>query len=133
MKQGKLEAHRSHSPVLYQLSYAHQKRGQANTGRRALATVLRMFADPVRRALAVAALVLLIGAGCTDDGAASETLRANGFTRIQLTGWDAFSCGKDDTTCTGFEAVGPTGVHVRGAVGCGLVMKGCTVRVTGTR
>lgn len=44
---------RSHSPVLYQLSYAHQKRGQANTTRRikqALAFLIRVYAEPIRKA-----------------------------------------------------------------------------------
>ncbi len=68
---------------------------------------------------------------CTDDGAALSTLRASGYKNIRLTGYSFFSCGKDDGTCTGFEAIGPGGTPVKGAVGCGFwsCSKACTVRV----
>lgn len=50
-----VSAHRLHNPVLYQLSYAHQKGGESNTRRRVaggLESTLRMLADPVRRRMA---------------------------------------------------------------------------------
>lgn len=87
----------------------------------------------VGRRLRLAALALTVALGCSDEGATLETLRASGFTRIQVTGWSLGSCSDSDTTCTGFEAVGPAGIRVHGAVGCGWFMKGCTVRVLGTR
>ncbi len=74
------------------------------------------------------ALFLLV-ASCTDDGAAFQALKASGFTEISLTGYSFAGCSKDDGTCTGFTAKGPTGVRVSGAVGCGYVFKGCTVRL----
>jgi hypothetical protein len=76
-------------------------------------------------------LAMLAAFSCTDDGAALATLRASGYTNIRLTGYDWFGCSKDDGTCTGFEATGPTGVRTHGAVGCGFwsCSKGCTVRV----
>lgn len=78
-------------------------------------------------------LVLLLGlVACTNDDGAYQALAASGFRNIVLTGYEMWACGKDDT-CTGFEAIGPTGVKVRGAVGCGMWGKGCTVRITGTR
>jgi hypothetical protein len=64
-----------------------------------------------------------------DQDSARATLAAQGFTRVVLTGHAYFACG-DDMKCTTFSAVGPTGRAVRGAVGCGMWMKGCTIRVT---
>lgn len=80
-------------------------------------------------ATVVIVLVLFLAKGCTNEQGTTETLKASGYTNITLTGWDGFTCG-DDNTCTGFVAFGPTGQRVRGAVGCGWVLKGCTVRVT---
>ena len=59
-------------------------------------------------------VVLAVGAACTDAGAARETLAESG---------------------TGFEAVGPTGRPVRGAVSCGYwsCSKACTVRIEAVR
>lgn len=78
------------------------------------------------------ALIAVLFGACTSEGSTAQTLKASGFTEIQLTGY-SWSCGRDDTTCTGFVAKGPTGQKVEGAVGCGLLFKGCTVRLTGTK
>lgn len=78
---------------------------------------------------------MLAAFSCTDDGAAFQTLRASGYTNIKLTGYSWLSCGKDDGTCTGFEATGPGGQRVTGAVGCGFwsCSKACTVRIEAAR
>lgn len=82
------------------------------------------------RAAVVAAVAVVAALSCTSPDRARSTLEASGFTLIKLTGYDAFSCGKGDATCTGFEATGPTGRRVHGAVGCGFGFgKGCTVRI----
>ncbi len=75
--------------------------------------------------LAFIALVLL---GCTDESATVRTLQSAGFTEIRTTGWSAFACGQDDTFATGFTAKNPAGQTVSGAVCCGFLTKGCTVR-----
>lgn len=62
-----------------------------------------------------------------DQDAARSTLKAQGFTRVELTGHSYFACGKD-RKCSTFTAVGPSGEPVAGAVGCGW-FKGCTVRI----
>ncbi len=64
---------------------------------------------------------------CTDEEGAYKALHSAGYTDIQLTGY-TMSCGRDDYTCTGFIAKGPTGVLTEGAVGCGAFFKGCTIR-----
>jgi hypothetical protein len=58
----------------------------------------------------------------------SEALVKAGFTNVKITGWSPFSCGKDDTFSTGFEALNPQGVRVEGTVCCGMIAKDCTVR-----
>lgn len=69
---------------------------------------------------------------CTDPERARKTLLDSGFTHITITGHAWNRCGKDDTSCTGFNAIGPSGRPVSGAVGCGVetgCTKGCTVRL----
>jgi hypothetical protein len=75
------------------------------------------------------ALLLLLGIGCTNSDDTISTLRASGYTKIEITGYEAWSCG-EDATCTGFRAIGPAGTSVKGAVGCGRSWsKGCTIRL----
>ena len=73
--------------------------------------------------------VAVLAVSCTNVDDTRSTLEGMGFTDIKTTGYDAWSCGKDDT-CTGFEATNPQGRPVRGAVGCARFGcgKGCTVR-----
>lgn len=73
-------------------------------------------------------LFALLALACTDSEGATRALRSSGFSNVTLTGWQPGSCGKDDTSSTGFEATNPTGQRVTGVVCCGLVFKGCTVR-----
>ncbi len=73
-------------------------------------------------------VIALAFAGCTNESGARHALEAAGYHNIEIRGYE-FSCSKDDDTCTGFTAIGPTGVHVKGAVGCGYLFKGCTIRV----
>jgi hypothetical protein len=74
----------------------------------------------------VAAVVL---SGCTDNSAAIRTVKAHGFTNVEITGWAPLSCGDDDTSKTGFRARNRDGQMVEGAVCCGLVFKNCTLRI----
>lgn len=76
----------------------------------------------------VAVLVFWAGGGCTDAASTKATLKAAGYTRVETGGY-SFSCSDDDTRCTSFKAVGPTGQAVSGAVGCGLFVKACTIRL----
>lgn len=76
--------------------------------------------------LMIAALVLL--AGCTDPTLAERVLRQNGYTSIKITGVRAFMCGRGDSFWTGFEATGPTGLPITGAVCSAWFAKGATLR-----
>jgi len=67
---------------------------------------------------------------CTNEDGARRALTQAGYKQIVLTGRDWWGCSGDDSTCTGFSAISPSGVRVEGAVGCGFtrVGKGCTIR-----
>ncbi len=65
--------------------------------------------------------------GCSDPKQTRDTLEAAGYTDIEVGSWE-FGCSDDDSLCTGFRAKGPTGVPTHGVVGCGWVVKGCTIR-----
>lgn len=71
-----------------------------------------------------------IAAACTDEPRTIAALQASGFRDIDTTGHSSL-CG-NEAYCTGFEATGPTGRRVEGAVGCGCSgcgCKGCTIRI----
>lgn len=73
---------------------------------------------------------LVVVLSCTNEEGAEATLVAAGYTQVELTGYEWRTCG-EDSTCTGFTALGPTGRYVEGAVGCGYTgcSKGCTIRI----
>lgn len=73
-------------------------------------------------------LTLAALAGCTEPERATQVLAAQGYSEIQITGYDAFACSKDDTYHTGFTAKSPVGVRVKGVVCAGLMFKGSTIR-----
>lgn len=80
----------------------------------------------MKKPLAIVLVAVL--AGCTQADRATEALKDAGYTEIRITGWDAFACSDKDTFSTGFEAKGPTGRKVSGAV-CSGVFKGQTIRL----
>lgn len=80
----------------------------------------------MKRALTILAFLAL--AGCTDPDNARGALEDAGYADVRTGGYDAFSCGRDDTFATHFEARGPTGRAVRGTV-CSGLFKGQTIRL----
>lgn len=74
----------------------------------------------------VAAAVMT--AGCTRRDKTVEVLEANGYTNIEITGYNFFSCSEDDAFKTGFEATAPNGTRVEGTV-CSGWFKGSTIRL----
>lgn len=73
-------------------------------------------------------IALAIMTSCSDAGKTVKTLKAQGFSDIETTGYYWFGCGKDDFYSTGFKAKNPKGKNVEGVVCCGMFMKGCTTR-----
>ena len=80
----------------------------------------------MNRYLIIFAAVIL--SGCTDAPEAKRTLGAMGFKEVEVTGYNFFSCAKDDGWKTGFSAIAPSGDRVNGTV-CSGAFKGATVRV----
>lgn len=76
----------------------------------------------------IALVAAMFLAGCSDPKGAEKALTGAGYTEIRTTGYNWFSCSKDDSYSTGFEAKGPTGVPVKGAVCSGLLFKNSTIR-----
>ena len=72
--------------------------------------------------------IALIMTGCTNKDDAQRALKYEGFTNIQVTGFNFFGCSKDDFYHTGFIATNKNGVSVEGTVCSGLLSKNATVR-----
>ena len=66
-------------------------------------------------------------ASCTDPQNTRRVLQTQGFTKIQITGYDFFTCSDDDFYHTGFTATSPNGQYVEGVV-CQGIFKGATIR-----
>jgi hypothetical protein len=82
---------------------------------------------------------LLIAAGCSTPresepeprgpSRAQRALEFEGFTDIEMAGYQPFMCGERDSAflSEGFSATNANGVRVEGMVCCGF-FKGCTIR-----
>lgn len=79
----------------------------------------------MKRALILVAVLL---AGCTNADDATRTLKAAGYTDIQITGYRWFGCSKSDSERTGFIAKGRDGSTISGAVCGAYFFKGNTIR-----
>jgi len=78
--------------------------------------------------LGLSVLFVVFGlSGCTDASKAKQALRSQGFTNIEITGYEFFECGEDDQFHTGFKATNPNGVRIKGTV-CSGILKGATIR-----
>jgi len=64
--------------------------------------------------------------GCTDNESARDILSDEGYTDIEIVGYEVWGCSEDDYYHTGFRARRGDRV-VEGVVCCGI-MKDCTVR-----
>ena len=92
-----------------------------------------MFHKSHTQPLVLTILTAMLLASCTSPDKARETLEDEGYSHIQIGGWSPYGCAHGeggDSTCTKFNARGPSGREVRGVVGCGYLLKGCTVRIT---
>lgn len=72
-------------------------------------------------------LVAFVLHGCTDPDNARSVLKSQGYTGIEMTGYNLLECAEGDIYHTGFSAVAPSGARVRGTV-CAGIFKGSTVR-----
>lgn len=73
-------------------------------------------------------ITVLTLTGCTNADKATSVLHKQGYSDIEITGYDLFACGEDDFYATGFEAKSLTGEHISGTV-CSGFFKGNTIRL----
>ena len=66
--------------------------------------------------------------GCTSQKDANRALEAEGYTKIQGTGYNLFACSQDDFFHTGFRATNTQGKVIEGTVCSGLLFKNATIR-----
>lgn len=76
----------------------------------------------------IALITTTLFLGCSAPDRTRETLEKGGFSDVEITGWEVWGCGEDDTFSTGFEATNSHDERVSGVVCCGLVAKSCTIR-----
>lgn len=79
------------------------------------------------------ATIILLAMGlrtqaCTDADHTRSVLERAGYTDIQPGDFTFLKCSNSDTYATEFQARGPSGLHVSGAVCCGF-FKNCTIRL----
>ena len=73
--------------------------------------------------------LLFLSTGCTQPDNAKRILEDQGYTEIQMRGYDILNCSEDDAYKDKFIAKGPTGKTVSGVVCAGLMFKGSTIRL----
>jgi hypothetical protein len=73
-------------------------------------------------------IVLFLLMGCTNNPDAIRILQENGYKEIQMTGYNFFSCSKDDFYHSGFMAKSPNGNSIKGTVCSGILFKNSTIR-----
>lgn len=75
-------------------------------------------------------VVISLGvSGCTDASNAERILSSQGYTDIQITGYDFFGCSDDDFQHTRFKAKSVNGSNISGTVCSGIFFKNSTVRI----
>jgi len=80
------------------------------------------------KTLLIGLTALLLLSGCTNKNDMDRALEAQGFTNIQETGYNFFSCSQDDFYHSGFKATNAQGKSVEGTVCSGILFKSATIR-----
>jgi len=85
----------------------------------------------MKKSLFVTAVFLaaIAVSGCTRPDATVSMLESQGYTEVDITGYNFFGCSKDDSFHTGWTATSVTGARVEG-VACAGLFKGTTIRQT---
>ena len=79
------------------------------------------------RVMILGIIAILLLAGCTKPDEAKRVLTNEGYTNIEITGYNLFACSDEDTFKTGFRAKNRNGKIITGTV-CSGVLKGSTIR-----
>lgn len=80
----------------------------------------------MKRLFLITAIAVL--AACTDPTTATRVLLDQGYTNVQMTGYNFMACSRDDTYHSGFTAKSPAGHQVSGTVCAGVLFKNSTIR-----
>lgn len=80
------------------------------------------------RRIVLSLVLSLFVLGCTDEGSARRILEAEGYEKIEMTGYKFLMCSEDDFYRTGFSAT-KNGKSISGAVCAGFFLKGSTIRL----
>jgi hypothetical protein len=92
-----------------------------------ISSLYKIIKELKMKKLFVLCFCLLI-VSCTNSKNVSKFLDKEGYTEIEITGYQWFSCSKDDWFHTGFKATNMKGNVVEGTVCEGLLFKGKTIR-----
>jgi hypothetical protein len=77
--------------------------------------------------LILATILAFSATACTQPDQSIAVLEREGYSNIEITGYDPFGCSEDDHYRTGFRAE-KNGQQVKGVVCSGLMFKGTTIR-----
>lgn len=75
----------------------------------------------------IIAILCILIASCTNHEKAIEVLQKQGYTNIEITGYEFGACAEEDVFHTGFIATSPSGYVVSGLV-CSGWINGSTIR-----
>ena len=64
---------------------------------------------------------------CNGNATSTTILEEQGYTNVEITGFNPFACSQDDMYRLNFTATSPNGTPVRGVV-CSAPLKGYTIR-----
>jgi hypothetical protein len=80
----------------------------------------------MKQLIALIALCFLL-ASCNGNVTSTTILEEQGYTNVEITGFNPFACSEDDMYRLNFTATSPTGKPVKGVV-CSAPLKGYTIR-----
>ena len=80
----------------------------------------------MKQLLAIICLCFLL-VSCDGNATSTEILEEQGYTNVEITGYNLFACSEDDMYRLNFTATNPNGTPVKGVV-CSAPLKGYTIR-----
>ena len=79
------------------------------------------------KALIAIVLCVILLSSCFGASASEILLEEQGYTNVEITGFNLFACSEDDMYRYNFTATNPNGKQVKGVV-CSAPLKGSTIR-----
>ena len=76
--------------------------------------------------IAIVLCVILLSS-CSGASTSEILLEEQGYTNVEITGFNVFACNEDDIYRYNFTATNPNGKQVKGVV-CSAPLKGSTIR-----